>query len=231
MQRLLLLFLMCFTSLSLLAENKDLYSVSNENTPAIGEALKRYLGDKMMVQRTGKYLPCYKFNISLTQRFVFGTSTQAIQKGALFCRDSAEMPYYISREPTNFMSGIEAKGTLDLQEGKKTSKVCVRGMHCFKKVSNEIFATQFEHGNFLIVADDSAQQSIEYSGRSGPILTFTYSEYTDKLARDAFTREFKVDLNDGKVAGFKGAVFEIVSADNMQIEYKVIKHFGPSRSL
>jgi|TARA_B110000211_G_C13846274_1_gene450171 hypothetical protein len=45
------------------------------------------------------------------------------------------------------------------------------------------------------------------------------------MARDAFTREFNVDLNDGKVAGFKGAVFEVISADNVQIEYKVIRHF------
>jgi|TARA_B110000908_G_scaffold86105_1_gene102896 hypothetical protein len=117
------------------------------------------------------------------------------------------------------------EGVLNLKRGKKTSKVCLKGIQCFKKVSNDVFDTLFEQDNFLAIEDDSLQQSIEYSGKSGSVLTFTYSEYKDKMARDAFTREFNVDLNDGKVAGFKGAVFEVISADNVQIEYKVIRHF------
>ena len=146
MRRLLFLtaLLIPLSSFSVYADNQQLYSVSNENTPVIGEVLTRYLGDKMTLQRTGKYLPCY------------------------------------------------------------------------------------------------VSKSIEYSGKSGSLLTFTYSEYMelkskvnqygvrsypDKIARDAFTREFKVDLNDSSVGGFKGAIFEVISADNVQIEYKMIRHF------
>ena len=135
------------------------------------------------------------------------------------------MTHYVALEPTTFTAGYEFKHALELREGKKTSKVCLLGSHCFKKVPNDVFVTQIEHSNFLIVEDDSLQQSIEYSGKSGSILSFTYSEYEDKMARDAFTRQFKVDLNDSSVGGFKGAIFEIISADNVQIEYKMIRHF------
>jgi len=227
MKRLLLLTVLLLTNIlqSVLADEQTLYSVSNENTPAIGEILTKFLGDEMTLQRTGRYLPCYKSNVFLKDTFVFGTTLQIIQKGAFFCRTSAESEQYVALEPTSFNSGLEFKHSLDIRKGKKTSKVCLLGMHCFKKVPNDIFATQFEYGNFLIVKDDSFQQSIEYSGKSGSILTFTYSEYKDKMARDAFTRQFKVDLNDSSVAGFKGAIFEISSADNVQIEYKMLRHF------
>ena len=175
-----------------------------------------------MVQRTGRYLPCYKANI---RQEVQSKQHVIIEKDALFCREAPDSKHYLAQDVNVWTMGYELEGMLNLKRGKKTSKVCLTSIMCFEKVSNDIFATLFEQGNFLAIEDDSLQQSIEYSGKSGSVLTFTYSEYKDKMARDAFTREFKVDLNDGKVAGFKGAVFEVISVDNVQIEYKVIRHF------
>ena len=227
MKRLLLLtaLLLTFISLSVVAEEQELYSASNENTPEIDEVFTRYLGDRMTLQRTGRYLPCYKSNVRLEDTFGLTRALQIIEKGALFCKTSTDSKYYEAQNVNVWASGYEIKAALNLKEGRKSTKVCLHGMHCFKKVSNDTFATQFEQANFLVIDVDSLQQSIEYSGKSGHILTFTYSEYKDTMARDAYTREFKVDLDDGTVGGFKGAVFEVVSADNVQIEYKVIRHF------
>jgi hypothetical protein len=75
----------------------------------------------------------------------------------------------------------------------------------------------FEEGSF--------QQVIEYMGKSGDTLEFTYSEFTDGLARDAFTRTFKVDLKDGNIIYYKGAEVEIVEAKSSEITYIVIKGF------
>lgn len=224
MKRLILLtaLLLPFTSFSVLADEPKLYSVSNENIPTIGEVLTLYMGDKMMVQRTGRYLPCYKANV---RQEVQSKQHVIIEKDALFCREAPDSKHYLAQDVNVWTMGYELEGMLNLKRGKKTSKVCLTSIMCFEKVSNDIFATLFDQGNFLAIEDDSLQQSIEYSGKSGSVLTFTYSEYKDKMARDAFTREFKVDLNDGKVAGFKGAVFEVISVDNVQIEYKVIRHF------
>ncbi len=69
------------------------------------------------------------------------------------------------------------------------------------------------------------QQTIEYAGKSGNILKFLYSEFTEGLARDAFNREFQVDLSEGNVLAFKGALIEIESATNINIRYKVIRNF------
>jgi len=66
---------------------------------------------------------------------------------------------------------------------------------------------------------------LEYSGKSGSVLKFTYSEFIEGLARDAFTREFTVDLNEGNTGAYKGAVFEVLEATNANITYKIIRHF------
>ena len=54
---------------------------------------------------------------------------------------------------------------------------------------------------------------------------FVNSEFKDGRIRDAFTREFDADLNDGNVVAYKGAVFEVLDATNASIRYKVIRHF------
>jgi len=56
-------------------------------------------------------------------------------------------------------------------------------------------------------------------------LTFIYSEFKDGIARSAFTREFTVDLSEGNMGGFKGAIFQVMEATNFEIAYKIKRHF------
>jgi len=41
---------------------------------------------------------------------------------------------------------------------------------------------------------------------------FNYSEFSGGFARQAFTREFQVDLSEGNIAAYKGGVIEIIDA-------------------
>ena len=97
MKRLLLLtaLLIPLTSFSALADEQELYSVSNENIPVIGELFTLYMGDKMMAQRTDRYLPCYKSNVKQEDRSKYHA---IIEKGALFCRESADSKYYLAQD-------------------------------------------------------------------------------------------------------------------------------------
>ena len=65
---------------------------------------------------------------------------------------------------------------------------------------------------------------IEYAGKSRDVLTFVYSEFNPPHPRLSFTREFRIDLSEGNVGVFKGAVFEVIEATNTTITYKVIRH-------
>jgi hypothetical protein len=83
----------------------------------------------------------------------------------------------------------------------------------------------FQISRPYIILEDNLQRHIEYAGKSRDVLTFVYSESFHRLARDAFTREFTIDMSEGNVGAFKGAVFEVIEATNSTITYKVIRHF------
>lgn len=92
-------------------------------------------------------------------------------------------------------------------------------------LSEEEFNNSFEETSKVIEVKAAMQRTIEYAGKNGNLVTFIYSEFKDGIARDAFTREFTIDLSGDSVAAYKGAVFEIIKATNSTIEYKVIRNF------
>ena len=83
-----------------------------------------------------------------------------------------------------------------------------------------------EFGETFIYRPNSFQQAIEYAGKSGNNLKFVYSEFADGFSKQSFTREFQVDLTEGNVAAYKGAIIEIIEATNVTIKYKVIRNFA-----
>ncbi len=92
-------------------------------------------------------------------------------------------------------------------------------------LSKEEFNNSFEETSKVIEVEAGIQRTIEYAGKNGNIAKFIYSEFKDGMARDAFTREFTIDLSSDSVAAYKGAVFEVIKATNSTIEYKVIRNF------
>tara|TARA_B100000963_G_C22593879_1_gene656903 strand:- start:166 stop:1248 length:1083 start_codon:yes stop_codon:yes gene_type:complete len=92
-------------------------------------------------------------------------------------------------------------------------------------LQNMSYDEAFELASAYRIKDDKLQQTIEYAGRTGEILNFIYSEFSDGMARDAFTREFRMDLSEGNIGAYKGAIFEVIKATNATISYKVIRHF------
>ena len=60
--------------------------------------------------------------------------------------------------------------------------------------------------------------------RSYPKIRY-WIEYKEGYDRDAFTRNFEIDLNEGDVAAFKGAIIKIHSATNVSIIYEVMRNF------
>ena len=123
-------------------------------------------------------------------------------------------------EENDYHYDVKLKGK---EDGKY--KICLHtgglNAHCKKKLSSK----DFKFGIVFVSEKDSMQRVIEYAGKKGSIVKFIYSEYVDDMARDAFMREFEVDLNDGNIVAYKGTVFEIIEANNATITYKVVRHF------
>ena len=70
---------------------------------------------------------------------------------------------------------------------------------------------------------DSFKRELVYSGISQNTLSILYREFSDSIARPAFSQELKYDLGQGNAIGYKGARFEVIRATNVELVYRVIK--------
>lgn len=109
----------------------------------------------------------------------------------------------------------------------------------YKPDANEICASgtftlcyDSSEGQFEVLRDrlcsdpTSFQQVIEYNGRGGDILQFTYREFSSDRMRASYTTNFTMDLSSGNEITYKGARLRILEATNEKIRYQVISNFN-----
>lgn len=89
----------------------------------------------------------------------------------------------------------------------------------------ECYKANFEIKKVSSTSEAAFQQTLIYSGKVGNKINIGYRESSNDIARPAFNNDVEYDLNDSKEIGYKGAVVEILSADNQKITYRVIKSF------
>lgn len=70
---------------------------------------------------------------------------------------------------------------------------------------------------------DAFKRELIYTGVSQNTISLMYREFLNDTARPAFAQELKYDLSQGKEIGYKGARFEVLKANNIEIQYRVIK--------
>ena len=209
-------------SISSASQAKTLYEHTTYNKPDLGVENEVYLGDRMLVQQVGEWKECITPHKTYS---VDKFGTNAIYKGGEpMCKKelSDKKNYYWPNYNNSggFLLKVrwkERKGKYSLcQTSGMMTAMCVKNL-----TKNDV-----EMGETFIYSANSFQQTIDYAGRNGDILKFNYAEYTDGFARQAFTREFQIDLNEGKIAAYKGAIIEVIEATNIQIKYKLIRNFS-----
>lgn len=77
-----------------------------------------------------------------------------------------------------------------------------------------------------VASDNSFQQTLIYSGKVGNKINVGYREFSSNLARPAFNNDVEYDLNQSKQIGYKGALLEVVDANNQSITYRVLRNFN-----
>lgn len=208
-------------------DKSELYVPLSDDLPKIDTEDQVYMGDRMLQQRSGKYVECLVplFDESAKK---FGGWTLIIKANVPICKLSKEDKDYLP----SYINGLASEPEYNIQYDVRLSgntdgkyKICLRygGLngYCKKKLSSSDF--KFTQG--FISEQSSMQRVIEYAGKKDSFIKFIYSEYKDGYIRDAFTREFEVDLNEGNIVAYKGAVMEIIEATNATITYKVVRHF------
>ncbi len=71
-------------------------------------------------------------------------------------------------------------------------------------------------------------QELIYNGRVGDNVKFLYREFSQDIARPAFTQEIQYDLQDDEIIGFKNVRIRIIEADNTKLTYQVLSSFPDS---
>lgn len=183
------------------------------NTPA-----EASLGERLLMQGrgfTGEVIDVY----SLRGNFVSVEDQR-------FCRhnpaknnftsfDSRAVTYY------NFVGGVRGRSN---KLSYKKGKVCFSDMWsgCFDNSE-----ANFRYQNNAVCSSPNAlQRIIEYNGKSGNTLNFTYREVYGRRVASPITQNFTMDLNDGNEINYKGARLRVDQATNQRISYSVLRNFG-----
>jgi len=219
------LTLFCLSPVGI-TEDVPLYETITDNVPKIGVTTEVYPGDRMLEQRTGDYRECI-IPKKTFERMIINQVHVVAKANQPICKENADSKSYF------YMGGISRLQNIAMIiENDKTYELHLgyvefgRQRFTRNRRFKDIDKKEIEvNDSYFIYQKESFQQTIEYAGKSGNMLKFVYSEFIKGLARDAFNREFQVDLNEGNVLAFKGALIEIESATNINIRYKVIRNF------
>lgn len=84
---------------------------------------------------------------------------------------------------------------------------------------------EYERKKQLSERGNSFQQTLIYSGRVGNKINISYREFSNNTARPAFNNDVEYDLSSSNTIGYKGALLEVIKADNSSITYKLIRNF------
>ena len=198
----------------------SLYETFTHNKPDLNTKTEVYLGDKMLEQAEGSYKVCViPKNTKVITRM--GTSFE-YRANEPICKETEKAKKYRVRYNNYSLRGTAyQKVPVKVKKTKSGVQLSQWGSGRATYPKNEIVISD----RYFVVSENTFQQSIEYTGKIGDKLNFTYAEMYDDLARAPFTRNFEIDLSQGDVAAFKGAIIKIHKATNVTIIYSVIRNF------
>lgn len=190
--------------------------------PSLGEKSTVNMGEQMFVEGTGFIANCIVPLISHTESFssaVTGKSVVTMKANESLCVENFE-GQYIPRY--NNIKGIagDYRYPFRIVDQKNAISFCTLDSDCFR-----LPLGSYKKQKDFIFNESILKQAIEFMGKSGKVLEFTYTEFQNNSARHAFTRNFKLDMNETNILAFKGAKVEIVDVSSSTISYRVLKGF------
>jgi len=138
-----------------------------------------------------------------------------------------------SNEKGNYFSPITKTGALvgksffadpvQVLMVSKENKLCVVTVFNASSCSKD---AEFKVKKVTSLRDNTFQQTLIYSGKIGNKINVGYREFSGNLARPAFNNDVEYDLSESRQIGYKGALLEILDANNQSIKYKVLRNFN-----
>lgn len=181
--------------------------------PDIGETNTVSIGENLLEQ--GKKTKVEVWDVGSP----FKVSLVPIGHGEFVKVGEDEQYYYVRHiDAPNIPDSIRLK--------KGTNEVCYIGLNHMSYCGNAPKNQKIEFRDKYIVSKDTFQRSLVYNGRVGNKVNIAYREFYGDIARPAFNNNVEYDLATSKTIAYKGALIEVIEADNQTVKYKVLRNFN-----
>lgn len=119
-------------------------------------------------------------------------------------------------------NGSSVSSSASLRIDKNDGEACILRSGDLTICSHE---AQYRREKEQRLTSSDFRKTLIYSGRVGNKIRLSYREFSNGIARDAFTNEVEYDLSNGSKIGYLSAELEVISATNTLIKYRVISNF------
>lgn len=196
--------------------------------PSIGEVATANLGDTVLKKGEVYTYPALQMQSDITKIFGIGGAGKYEIPAQKLVADGYN-DKYIFYAAKGMKHSHSLAGTTTLAGGICVSRTDPKDI----KISDDLkicFVTVDEDPGLIpttIAAQNSPSfvQELIYNGRVGSSVRFLYREFSENMARPAFSQEAQYDLAESTVIGFKDARIEILDATNTELRYRVVQSF------
>jgi len=198
---------------------------TNISRPALDQEVIAQVGEEMLSQGT-----FYEGDgIRLAEEIKFGDLFTAYTASAgEYAKEGEDKTSEFYQPAVGPKGGSIKKGALidpwqAIQLQKDGSKIAVVTVFHAKVSEKAVGITRIK---IPILADNSFQQTLIYSGKVGQKIKVGYREFSNNVARPAFHNDVEYDLSESRIIGYKGSRLEIIEATNESIRYRVLQNFN-----
>ena len=190
--------------------------------PPIGSVNVASLGDELLTQ--GHVTESAALYVEGTQKLGFG---HTIHQG-FFPKtgEDANFEYFsisgADGKVVDILGLVIPAGFITLR--KSDNAVCIVNAYGSSVACKTGLA--IEKKNWAKTGSNSFQQTLLYNGKVGNKINIAYREFSSDHARPAFNNDVEYDLSESNQIGYKGALLEVIEANNQMIKYKVIRNFN-----
>lgn len=218
----------CATSIASVPLQRRVY-----NEPPQNEIVTKEIGDKLLVQGEEDYQEAVKI-LSVSNNIRIYNTAFPYSPGTV-------LP--LSGNIENFKLYFDAKskqerayngGTSEIYFGVAIRKSDDKAFLFYNQIAGTLGGLEIKTDEVLTTekttytdpnCKNCFKQEFVFNGKVDNNLKFIYREYSENMARPAFTQELQYDLKESNIIGFKGVRLEILKATNTVIEYKILSSF------
>lgn len=207
------------TGLGACASSASIGPMSDISYPPVGAQTTSYLGDRLLEQGQGVTADVITVH-SLNGKFarIQNQTFCRVPGSNEFMSFNGQAVHYL-----NFVGGTRKVGNRVEFKGDK-------GQLCLNDVWSGCFGgdkASFDfRANGICSNPNALQQVIEYNGKQGETLNFTYRTFYRGTMNSERTQDFTMDLGAGDTFNYKGARIQVDHATNQEISYRVLRNFS-----